>query len=80
MSPSSRRLGNGTALAGGPVADPGPKSTMMVMTTRGPLRWGADVGVGLYRSAVLAGLTGVSPVRAPVWPVPVMPGSPQLAR
>src|SRR5580704_325111 len=35
---------------------------MMVMTTRGPLRWGADVGVGLYRSAVLAGLTGVTPV------------------
>lgn len=62
MSPSSRRLGNGTALAGGPVADPGPKGTMMVMTTRGPLRWAAEAGAGLYRSAVLAGLTGVIPV------------------
>ena len=62
MSPSSRRLGIGTALAGGPATDPGPKGTMMVMTTRGPLRWGADVGAGLYRSAVLAGLTGVTPV------------------
>jgi signal transduction histidine kinase len=35
---------------------------MMVMTTRGPLRWAAEVGVGLYRSAVLAGLTGVIPL------------------
>jgi hypothetical protein len=35
---------------------------MMVMTTRGPLRWAAEAGVGLYRSAVLVGLTGVMPV------------------
>jgi len=32
------------------------------MATRGPLRWCADVAAGLYRSAVLAGLTGIIPV------------------
>lgn len=62
MSPNTGRTGSGTALDGGPVAVSGGHGTMVTMTTRGPLRWGAAAATGLYRSAVLAGLTGVIPV------------------
>lgn len=61
MSRNPSQTGNGTALARGPVAVTGQPGTMMGMRPRTPLRWGAEAGVGLYRSVVLVVLTGFIP-------------------